>query len=315
MVDTARTSSGNVSAGPFPNMQNLSKESDTRECFCGQRGNVLVIGDYSSQESVLMADFSREPALLEFFKTGGGDMHSYVAKQIYYDKMGDISLSEVKEKFPDLRTKAKAAGFAIQYGGNGKTISDNMNIPHEDGIKLYEDYMGKFPKLQEYFDKTYKDNLARGYILTNSITNRKRFVKGLPEMAKLFENKPFWEKYREEKKKNSAWYLDKRERLKKVWALKSEVYKLGLNTPIQSTAADMSKLGGVMFLKWIIDNKLFGKVKIVNFVHDEYVIECNQKSAEKVAMALKECMENAASYFTTLLKIKVDPVISKYWKK
>lgn len=34
------------------------------------------------------------------------------------------------------------------------------------------------------------------------------------------------------------------------------------------SAADMSKLAGVWFFNWILENNLFNKVKISNFIHD-----------------------------------------------
>lgn len=315
LVDTSRTACGNVRMGPFPNMQNLSSESNTRACFAGQKGNVLIVGDYSSQESVLMADTSREPALLEFFKSGGGDMHSYVAQQIYKDKLGKLTLKEIKDQYPELRTAAKAAGFAIQYGGNGYTIANNMNIDSKLGEEIFENYMKAFPKLKNYFDKVFKETINNGYILLNKVTNRKRFVPDLDRLKLLEGNDEFWEKFKEEKTKDSNWYKAAVAKLRPLWGLKSTVYRLSLNTPIQGTAADMSKVAGVLILRWIIKNKSFGKVKIVNFVHDEYVIECHPKKAETISAMMKSCMEEAANVFTKILKIKVDPVITKVWKK
>lgn len=315
MVDTARTSSGNVRQGPFPNMQNLSSDSDTRECFEGQKGNVLVIGDYSSQESIIMAEFSKEPALIEFFLTGGGDMHAYIAQQIYHKELKGLTLAEIKENYPKLRSAAKAAGFAIQYGGTGFTIADNMDITPDEGEEIYQNYMKAFPKLKEYFDKTFEDTLEQGYIKTNNVTNRKRFIDNIDKVKSMMKNKKFWLKYLEAKKTKSDFYYEVLPSVKKFGTARSAIYKLGLNTPIQSTAADMAKMAGVIFLNWIIKNKKFGSIKIVNFVHDEYVVECAARSAEKVAQALKESMEEAADCFTKVLKIKVEPMISKVWKK
>lgn len=315
MVDTARTSSGNVKQGPFPNMQNLSSDSDTRECFEGQKGNMLVIGDYSSQESIIMAEFSKEPSLIKFFLTGGGDMHAYIAQQIYSKQLGGLTLAEIKENYPKLRSAAKAAGFAIQYGGTGFTIAENMDIPLAEGEEIYNKYMNAFPRLKAYFDKTFEETLANGYIKTNNVTNRKRFIDNIEDVKSMINNRSFWIKYKEAKLKKDPWYYEMLPKIKRFGIAKSTIYKLGLNTPIQSTAADMAKMAGVLFLNWIIKNKKFGSIKIVNFVHDEYVVECTARSAEKVAASLKESMETAADYFTKTLKIKVEPMISKVWKK
>lgn len=317
MVDTGRTSCGGVQKGPFPNMQNLPTDSDTRECFEAKGNNMLVIGDYSSQESIIMAEFSKEPALIEFFKNGGGDMHAHIAKQIFKDKLAKLSLKEVKEKHPDLRAKAKAAGFAIQYGGSGYTIADNMNIPHAEGEIIYNQYFKAFPKLKDYFEKIFNTSLNDGYIKINSVTNRKRKVDNIDMIKSVKENKPFWDKYYNEKDSGgkTTWFEKAKEKVRYYNTLKSSIYRLCLNTPIQGTAADMSKLAGILVFRWIMENNKFGIIKIVNFVHDEYVLESPQKSVDKVADMLKENMEKASKFFVRELSITVNPVISKVWQK
>lgn len=314
IVDTARTSCGNVKQGPFPNLQNLDSAEDTRACFKGQGGNVLVIGDYTSQESVLMAETSREPSLMEFFLNGEGDMHSYIAREIFPELKG-LPLPVIKKEYPDKRTAAKSAGFAIQYGGNGFTIAENMNISADEGKQIYESYFAAFPKLKNYFDTVFNKSMENGYITTNTFTNRKRFIHGMEEFLKLKNDKKFWNKYWDERETKGPFFLENFEKAKLFNKTKASIYNKCLNTPIQSTAADMSKLAGVLILNWIIENGKFGRVKIVNFVHDEYVLECNPKIADVVSNMLKENMEHAATFFVKKLKISVSPCISKEWKK
>lgn len=314
IVDTARTSCGSVKQGPFPNLQNLDSEEDTRKCFKGQGVNVLVIGDYTSQESILMAETSKEPSLMEFFLNGEGDMHSYIAREIFPELKG-LPLPTIKKDYPDKRTAAKSAGFAIQYGGNGYTIADNMNIHYTEGQKIYNSYFEAFPRLKNYFDTVFNKSLEDGYITTNSFTNRKRFIQGMGEWLKFKNDKKFWKQYWDERDSKGPFFLANFEKAKLFNRQKSSIYNKCLNTPIQSTAADMSKLAGVLILNWIIENKKFGRVKIVNFVHDEYVLECNPRIADQVSAMLKEKMEYAATFFVKKLKISVSPVISQCWKK
>lgn len=75
----------------------------------------------------------------------------------------------------------------------------------------------------------------------------------------------------------------------------------------------MSKLAGVWFFNWILENNLFNKVKISNFIHDEYLIECPEDIADKVAEALKDCMEKAGRVFIDVVPVKAEPNITKYW--
>ena len=113
VMDTGRISSGDKKRDKNSiNLQNLPAEERTRKCFQAQEGNVLIDADYSGQEQIIFANFTKEPNLIKFYENDLGDMHSYIASLIYPELQG-LSLSEIKEKHPQLRQNAKAAGFAI----------------------------------------------------------------------------------------------------------------------------------------------------------------------------------------------------------
>lgn len=306
MVDTGRTACGDTKSGPFPNMQNLPALPLLRSCFVADSRNSLIICDYSSQESVLLADMSQEPNLLEFYLTGGADLHSYTAMKIWPQETAGHDISEIKHKFKDLRQNAKAANFAIAYGGSGFTIAENLGIPPEVGNQVYEAYMQAFPKLGEYFEKKKKEAFNDGYILINNITGRKRFVDRIDDVRREFREVD-WSRY-----KKDAEY---KEQVLPIIKRKSAIERESLNAPVQGTAADMSKRAGILFFDWILENKLFDKVKIVIFIHDEWVVECNKSEAEEVGRVLQECMESAGKEFLTRLTIKAEPEISQVWEK
>ena len=66
-------------------------------------------------------------------------MHSFVASKIYPELEG-LELDRIKKEFKRERQNAKAAGFAIQYGGVGATIANNLGLPIEEGDKIYDSY-------------------------------------------------------------------------------------------------------------------------------------------------------------------------------
>lgn len=84
---------------------------------------------------------------------------------------------------------------------------------------------------------------------------------------------------------------------------------------IQGTAASMMKLAGNYVLDYILDNDLFGVVKICSFIHDELVVECPEDMVDTIGTLVKESMENAANVFCKSMTIAANPVITKYWKK
>lgn len=96
------------------NLQNIPSDESYRECFIASEGCKLITADYSGQETVVLANDSKDKNMLSFYKTGENDLHSYNAKMIFKDELKDLSLSEIKNKHPDLREKAKPVSFAIK---------------------------------------------------------------------------------------------------------------------------------------------------------------------------------------------------------
>lgn len=102
IMNTGRIASKN------PNMQNIpsnNKFPGFRECFQAEEGNLLVVRDYSGQESRVLAEISQDPELVHFFNYGDGDHHSFTAKRMFGDKF--IS----KDESPELRALAKVLNF------------------------------------------------------------------------------------------------------------------------------------------------------------------------------------------------------------
>ena len=288
LVDTGRMSCGATKSGPFPNIQNVIADNDFRKIFQAKKGNVLIKCDYSGQESVILADFSKEPKLLEFYKKGEADMHSYVAKMIYHEQLKDLSLDEIKKLHPKLRQNSKSTNFAIAYGGNGFTIAENANIPVKEGEAIYENYFKAFPDLKKYFDNCYKYAMEKGYVLINPVSKLKRYIYG----------------FRDYKKRNMP---DPR--------FENTVFKMALNSPCQGTGGDMTKHACYMFFDWLKQEKLLGKVLMVNVVHDEIVVDCSLRLVDKISDALQACMETAGNLYLTELNLKAEPEVNYCWKK
>ena len=338
IMDTGRTSSGEMSKKgfdpwdtsyvcekPYPNLQNVIKDKEFRACFIPEGRNSFAILDYSSQEPVIFADKCRDKGMLDFYqKEEGGDFHSFTTRLIFRELI-NASDEEIKEKHPDKRQKSKAAYLATTYLGNGKTIADNLNIPLEEGVFVYEGLLEAFPGMKDFFRERYEFALARGFHQTNTVFGGKRFFDRFQEFKDLTNDRGYWRKYyniknallegSEVSDKDLKWYEWETE--DKIWyrAQKSEMRKESVNTLIQGTAAVMSKLAGIYILDWIERNKMFGRVMIPMFVHDEFVIEANTRSIEKVAAAAQECMLRAGNECLDILKIKATPIISREWKK
>ena len=310
MVDTGRTSCK-------PNLQNIPKKEQFRQPFIAGEGNKLIVCDYSGQESVILADHSRDSKLLEFYQSGEADLHSYVARLIWKDEIGHLSLAEIDAEHPDKRQKAKSANFAIVYGGNGGTIANNLNISKSEGDRIYSSFMSVFGGMNEYFDFKYREALELGYILINPKSGRRRYFDFFDEfirLHKIITSGGFWSEFNDERRKGTNRYfrelLPMRER---YYNWEHVVRKAAMNTPIQGTAADQKKRALALFFRWIIKNDLIDIVKTPIEVHDEIVAECPHHLAETVAEQLQKAMEDAGNHYLDILTIKAKPVILDCW--
>lgn len=94
---------------------------------------------------------------------------------------------------------------------------------------------------------------------------------------------------------------------------KGDCQRMAYNYSTQGTAAQITKYAGVLYWRSLIERDLVFTVKIVNDVHDEYVVECPAEIAEREASILSQCMEKAASLFVTVVKLKAVPEIGDHW--
>lgn len=312
IINTGRLSSGDKFDGT-PNMQNIPKSGGFRECFIPEKDFVMVDADYSSQEQVLLANFSKEENLINFYKRGFTDFHSYIAFLIYDHvrtcELEDLTpdhLKHIKDNFPEERFLAKSAGFAISYGGDGSTIAKNCNVSRDVGNFVYDSYFKAFPKMNEYFDLVFRRVDHFKYIKFNNITRRKYFIDYT--INDYFVYKDIIDDPIELNAISNPFLVKKN-----YSAAKAEIARLAQNYPLQGSAADITKYAGVLFFSRILKNNWFGIVKIVNFVHDEILVECPKELSEEVKDLLLDCMEQAGKPFCPIIPLKAEAKIGDCW--
>lgn len=323
IMNTGRLSSGQKgkpkqNLPQLPNMQNIPSDNRTRSCFQAQPGNLLIVSDYSGQEQIVLANKSMDKDLLNFYAQGLGDMHSFIASKIFPELSG-LSLDDIKEKHKQKRQIAKGAGFAINYGGTGITIAQNLSISLEEGEEVYKAYFKAFPGLANYFKQEKQRALSLGYIQFNDVSNRKCFIPFFEEYQKLhkeiYETEGFWDSYKLEKSQDSTIFKTYfKPKVREYFMKRGDIERMSLNYPIQGSSADITKLAGVYFFRYLLENNLMFKVLLPNVVHDEWIVECPEEMAEKLSKVLKNCMEQAGDLFCKAVKLNAEPCITKYWK-
>ena len=320
ILDTGRLASGrleNAEGREGINLQNMPSDPETRRCFVAEEGNVFINADYSQQEQVVFANWVLDSNLLNFYRQNLGDMHSYIAKQIF-PQLTHVELTDIKTHYKDLRQKAKSAGFAINYGGTGETIARNLNISREEGEKIYEAYMNAFPNIRRYFKTVTEEAIKTGYIQFNNITHSKYFIQDFEEFktieAKLSQP-GFWDRYREEKLKNSKMFNEELFPLvQKYFKKKGEISRMAANYPIQGSSAEITKIACIYIFNYLKSHDLLGKVKICNIIHDEVIVECPESLSQEIADIVKTSMEKAGNIYCKLVPLKAEYNIAPYWK-
>ena len=184
----------------------------------------------------------------------------------------NIPLEEVTDTY---RRYAKAVNFGIIYGISDFGLSENVGITVKEAKKYIEDYLEKYPKIKEYMDNTKNIAVEKGYVETKF--GRRRYVQNI-------------------KSQN--------------YIIREQAKRIAMNAPIQGTAADITKIAMVKIEERIKKEKLDAKILLQ--VHDEIIVECNNKIQDKVAKILKEEMEKAAVLQVPLIAdIRISEVMDK----
>jgi len=319
LMNTGRLSSGGKSGNVKNfNFQNIPSDQETRSCFVAEEGSLLISCDYSAQESVVLVNQCLDPSLLEFYDKGLSDMHSFIASKMFKELNG-LSLDEIKSKHKDKRQQSKVIGFALAYGGSAKAISDQLQLTEQEGVDIYNKYFEAFPDLDKYYTNAKKFGIENGYVLLSKVTGKKCYVDYFDEFKAIeqeLKNKEFWDRYKQLKNSNTPTAREMKDKVSRYFRKKGDIERMSLNYRVQGESAEISKLAGIYFWQdYIIPNNLFGTVKLVNIIHDEYLVECPESIVEEACDAIQGAMEKSAAKFCKRVKLGAEPAYAKYWKK
>jgi DNA polymerase-1 len=178
-----------------------------------------------------------------------------------------------------LRQKAKAINFGIIYGMSEYGLANRIEVTTEEAKRFINMYFKQYPGIKQYMDVTKEFCRKNGYV--NTLFGRKCWI---PDI-------------------NSA------DQSKRGFAERTCI-----NTPIQGTSADITKIAMNSIRRAFRENNI--RTKMIIQVHDEIVFEAPEDEVEKVVPIIKSVMEGAAN---ELLKKKfsvpltVDVSIGKRW--
>lgn len=167
----AVTSTGRLSSSN-PNLQNIPIRTELgrkiREAFIAEPGNYILSADYSQIELRIMAHISRDPVLIEAFRSGA-DIHTATAALIF-------------GIFPEMltaehRRRAKIINFGVMYGMGAHSLSEQLGITHAEAKRYIDNYFETHSGVRAYMEKTVSEAERNGFVTT--LLGRRRYLPDL----------------------------------------------------------------------------------------------------------------------------------------
>lgn len=164
---TGRLSSDN------PNLQNIpirtEKGREIRKAFISRdEHHLLLSADYSQIELRIMAELSKDAAMIEAFNSGQ-DIHAATAAKVY-----NVPADQVTS---DMRRNAKMVNFGIIYGISAFGLAERLHISRTEAKGIIESYFQKYPDIKEYMDESIERARQCGYVET--ILGRRRYLRDI----------------------------------------------------------------------------------------------------------------------------------------
>lgn len=282
LVASGRTSSSK------PNIQNPRRKPGVRECFVPRPGNVFVSADYSGLElctlgQVCMALFGHSE-LAQAMNTGL-DPHLMIASQIlgcHYDYAKGIRTGTIveglytKDQVDNARQTGKVANFGFP-GGLGAQALCAFALATYDVRLTVSQAQG----LKDAWLTTWPE-MRDFFRYVGTITD-----KAFPTVEQLYAKR-----YR-----GGCTYTE------------------ACNTFFQGLGADVAKAAGWEITRAcyaLPDSPLFG-TRVVNFIHDEFILECPENRAHEAARELSRVMVACAKPWLPDVQIKAPALLSRCW--
>ncbi|HZY56901.1 MAG TPA: DNA polymerase, partial [Rubrobacteraceae bacterium] len=174
------------------------------------------------------------------------------------------------------RSAAKRINFGLAYGRGPKSLSAQLSIDEERARDLIDEYFANYPKVQRYLQET-----ASKAMKTRTLRTLSGRVRKFGDPSRLDS------------------------------MARGAMRREAMNYPVQGTSADIAKLA----LGYIREELEGLDARLINCIHDEFVVECRQDLAEEVAEKTKAAMERAGAELLEKVPVEVEVAISREWRK
>lgn len=173
----------------------------------------------------------------------------------------------------ELRSRAKAVNFGIVYGISSFGLGTGLNISRKEAEEYIKSYFETYPGVKKYLDNAVSEAGTNGY--SSTIFGRRRPI---PELSSSnFMQRSFGE-------------------------------RIAMNSPVQGCAADIIKIAMLKVYKRLKTE--IPSAKLLLQIHDELLVEAEEKDAEAVKRIMQEEMQSAADLPVVL---EVGTAVGKSW--
>ena len=311
-----------------------------RRFLIAGNGRKVIDADYESLEPHCFASVTGDKNLQEIFNNGW-DFYSTVA--IRTEKLNDDKLkypkgvsadkkadNYLKKLDPVKRNQAKAYSLGIAYGMESFALSKSLftnptnakeapqNISQKEAQALVDGYLNGFPQLKEWRERSRQTVKERG-----RIENYVGRIRHLPKVQNLYnkvgDRMMDWRFRKELETQIPPKYIKKDGEIVRTLSPRDQVtqayrdYRNGLNNclnfQLQSLAAAVVNRAA---LKINLKAKELGIDALCQAqVHDQLIINVDEKDAEMFAPYVQEIMENTTKLPGVTLK--APPEIANNW--
>ncbi|KAL7718812.1 DNA-directed DNA polymerase [Entamoeba marina] len=164
-----------------PNLQQLHKQQfhipemilSARDLFIPRPNCSFVAADYNQIELRIMADFSNDENLINFFKTNT-DVHKMIAAHWLKKDLNSVTDEE--------RRRAKTIVYGCIYGIGPYSLADQLHVTVEEAATFLKTFLQQFPTVQQWKETMIHTAFESGFIRT--LNNRRRRINHLLDNKK-----------------------------------------------------------------------------------------------------------------------------------
>ncbi|MCK6586041.1 MAG: DNA polymerase I [Polyangiaceae bacterium] len=155
-----------------PNLQNIPIRTPLgkliRRAFIAPPGTAILSADYSQIELRILAHLSKDPVLVDAFRTGQ-DVHVRTAMEIF-----GVDAAGVTD---EMRRRSKTINFGVIYGMGEAALTKRLGITRAEAAKFIDAYFARYHGVAEFMERTM--NEARKTESVHTLLGRKRLLPDL----------------------------------------------------------------------------------------------------------------------------------------